>query len=76
MIGGDVTKRRRRLRGRARVRGVGHRQLRRIPGNGRQVRSRMLHVFEFRAGGISRENVWMDTATVLAQLQEPAGAQP
>ena len=47
-----------------------------IPGNGRQVRSRMLHVFEFRAGGISRENVWMDTATVLAQLQEPAGAQP
>jgi len=28
----------------------------------------MLHVFEFRDGLISRENVWMDTATVLAQL--------
>jgi hypothetical protein len=29
----------------------------------------MLHVFEFRGGRISRENVWMDTATVLAQLR-------
>jgi hypothetical protein len=28
----------------------------------------MLHVFEFRGGLISRENVWMDTASVLAQL--------
>jgi steroid delta-isomerase-like uncharacterized protein len=40
-----------------------------IPGNGRQVRFRLLHVFEFARGRISRENVWMDTATVLAQLQ-------
>jgi len=30
----------------------------------------MLHVFEFRDGLISRENVWMDTATVLAQLAD------
>ncbi|WP_445187886.1 hypothetical protein ACTXG6_12175 [Pseudonocardia sp. Cha107L01] len=29
----------------------------------------MLHVFEFRGGRISRENVWMDAATVLAQLR-------
>jgi hypothetical protein len=28
----------------------------------------MLHVFEFREGLISRENVWMDTASVAAQL--------
>jgi steroid delta-isomerase-like uncharacterized protein len=39
-----------------------------IPGEGRQVRFRMLHVFEFSGGLISRENVWMDTASVLAQL--------
>jgi len=39
-----------------------------LPGRGRTVRFRMLHVFEFRDGLISRENVWMDTATVLAQL--------
>jgi steroid delta-isomerase-like uncharacterized protein len=39
-----------------------------VPGRGRAVRFRMLHVFEFRDGLISRENVWMDTAGVLAQL--------
>jgi steroid delta-isomerase-like uncharacterized protein len=39
-----------------------------IPGNGRQVRFRMLHVFEFRDGRISRENVWMDGAGLAAQL--------
>jgi hypothetical protein len=33
------------------------------------VRFRMPHVFEFRSGRISRENVWMDTATVLARLR-------
>jgi steroid delta-isomerase-like uncharacterized protein len=43
-----------------------------IPGGGRQVRFRLLHVFEFSGGLISRENVWMDTATVLAQLSAPA----
>jgi steroid delta-isomerase-like uncharacterized protein len=40
-----------------------------LAGRGRPVRFRMLHVFEFRGGRISRENVWMDTATVLAQLR-------
>ncbi|MGH3898778.1 MAG: ester cyclase [Pseudonocardiaceae bacterium] len=39
-----------------------------IPGNGRRVSFRMLHIFEFRLGKISRENVWMDTAGVMAQL--------
>ena len=48
-----------------------------IPGNGRQVRFRLLHVFEFARGRISRENVWMDTATVMAQLApEPVGSSP
>jgi steroid delta-isomerase-like uncharacterized protein len=46
-----------------------------IPGHGRQVRFRLLHVFEFARGRISRENVWMDTATVMAQLSvEPVGS--
>lgn len=44
------------------------------PGNGRQVNFRMLHVFEFRDGLISRENVWMDTASVMAQLAAPDAA--
>ena len=39
-----------------------------IPGNGKQVRFRVLHVFEFRDGRISRENVWMDGAALAAQL--------
>jgi steroid delta-isomerase-like uncharacterized protein len=39
-----------------------------IPGEGQQVRFRMLHVFEFSGGLVSRENVGMDTASVLAQL--------
>ncbi|TGA85741.1 ketosteroid isomerase [Streptomyces palmae] len=39
-----------------------------IPGNGRRISFRMLHVFEFRDGLISRENVWIDGAAVTAQL--------
>jgi steroid delta-isomerase-like uncharacterized protein len=39
-----------------------------VPGEGRRVTFRMLHIFEFRDGRISRENVWMDMATVMAQL--------
>lgn len=45
-----------------------------IEGQGRQVSFRLLHIFEFRDGKISRENVWMDTATLMAQLTAPAGA--
>jgi hypothetical protein len=29
---------------------------------------RILHVFEFRDGLISRENVWPDTAAIVGQL--------
>lgn len=39
-----------------------------LPGNGRRISFRMLHVFEFRNGLISRENVWLDTAAVVDQL--------
>jgi steroid delta-isomerase-like uncharacterized protein len=39
-----------------------------IPGRGRTIRFRLLHVFELRHGQITRENAWIDTASVLAQL--------
>lgn len=38
------------------------------PPSDRSVEFRMLHVFEFRGDAISRENVWLDTAAVVAQL--------
>jgi alpha-ketoglutarate-dependent taurine dioxygenase len=31
----------------------------------------VLHVFEFRDGRISRENVWIDAAAAIAQLTSP-----
>src|ERR1700756_1039166 len=37
-----------------------------LPGNGRRISFRILHVFEFRDGLISRENVWLDTAAIVA----------
>jgi steroid delta-isomerase-like uncharacterized protein len=39
-----------------------------LPGNGRTISFRMLHVFEFRDGAISRENVWLDSVAVIEQL--------
>ena len=39
-----------------------------IPGNGRRITFRMIHVFEFRDGLISRENVWLDGNAIVAQL--------
>lgn len=39
-----------------------------VPGNGRRVSFRMLHVFEFRGRLISRENVWLDSGTIIAHL--------
>jgi steroid delta-isomerase-like uncharacterized protein len=39
-----------------------------MPGNGRRVSFRMLHVFEFREGLISRENIWLDSAAIVDQL--------
>jgi steroid delta-isomerase-like uncharacterized protein len=42
-----------------------------VPGNGRRITFRMIHVWEFRDGLISRENVWLDGATIVAQLTAP-----
>jgi steroid delta-isomerase-like uncharacterized protein len=39
-----------------------------IPGHGRRVTFRILHVFGFREGLISREQVWIDSAAIVAQL--------
>ncbi|WP_029112720.1 nuclear transport factor 2 family protein [Mycobacterium sp. URHB0044] len=39
-----------------------------LAGHGRRITFRMLHVFEFRDGLISRENVWLDGAAVVDQL--------
>lgn len=39
-----------------------------IPGNGKRITFRILHVFGFRDGLISREQVWLDTGAIVAQL--------
>lgn len=39
-----------------------------IEGRGRSVHFRMLHVFDFRDGKISRENVWLDGGSIAHQL--------
>ena len=39
-----------------------------MPGNNRRITFRILHVFEFRDGLISRENVWLDTGAIIGQL--------
>jgi steroid delta-isomerase-like uncharacterized protein len=44
-----------------------------IPGNGRRISMRVLHVFEFRDGLICRENVWIDAGAAIAQLTSPGG---
>lgn len=41
-----------------------------IPGNGRRINIRVLHVFEFRDGLICRENVWIDAGAAIAQLSD------
>jgi steroid delta-isomerase-like uncharacterized protein len=42
-----------------------------LPGNGRTIEVRVLHVFEFRDGRIARENVWIDGGSAIAQLAAP-----
>jgi steroid delta-isomerase-like uncharacterized protein len=42
-----------------------------IPGNARRVTFRILHVFGFRDGLISREQVWIDSGAIVAQLTTP-----
>lgn len=39
-----------------------------IEGRGREVAVRILHVFDFSDGLISRESAWLDTAALLEQL--------
>lgn len=39
-----------------------------IPGNGRRVTFRMLHVWDFKDDAISREQVWLDGGSIAAQL--------
>ena len=39
-----------------------------IPGNGRTVHFRLLHVFDVADGVITRENAWLDVGSVLGQL--------
>lgn len=42
-----------------------------IPGNGRRVTFRMLHVWDFKDDAISREQVWLDGGAIAAQLTAP-----
>jgi predicted ester cyclase len=43
-------------------------EMRGIPGNGRHITFRILHVFDFSDGLISREQVWIDSASIVAHL--------
>ena len=43
-----------------------------VPGNGKRISFRLLHIWEFRDGKMSRENVWVDGASVVQQLTEAA----
>ena len=42
-----------------------------VAGNDQRIAFRMLHVWEFREGLISRENVWLDVGSIIAQLTTP-----
>jgi steroid delta-isomerase-like uncharacterized protein len=39
-----------------------------IPGQGKRISFRILHVWEFKHGRMSRENVWLDGNAIAAQL--------
>lgn len=45
-----------------------------VSGNGTHVSFRMLHVWEFKDGRMSRENVWLDGGSIIAQLTTPEPA--
>lgn len=47
-----------------------------IPGNNRPISFRILHVWEFKDGAMSRENVWLDSGAIIEQLtaRQPAEA--
>jgi steroid delta-isomerase-like uncharacterized protein len=46
-----------------------------IPGHGRPISFRMLHVWEFTGGHMSRENVWLDGNAIITQLTSPQPTQ-
>ena len=47
-----------------------------IPGNGRALKFRLLHVFDMAPDGqIKRENVWLDFASILQQLNAPQAVE-
>jgi steroid delta-isomerase-like uncharacterized protein len=39
-----------------------------IPGYGKRISFRLLHIWEFRDGRMTRENVWLDSGAIVAQL--------
>jgi steroid delta-isomerase-like uncharacterized protein len=39
-----------------------------IPGHGKRISFRLLHIWEFRDGRMTRENVWLDSGAIVAQL--------
>lgn len=42
-----------------------------IPGHGRNITFRIMHVFAFDDSLITREQVWLDTGSIMAQLSAP-----
>lgn len=42
-----------------------------LPGNGRNITFRILHVFDFDDTSIRREQVWLDTGSIVGQLSAP-----
>ena len=41
-----------------------------LEGRGRPIRTRFLHIFDFRGGLISRESAWIDLAAIQQQLSD------
>lgn len=39
-----------------------------VPGHGKRITFRILHAWEFRDGLMSRESVWLDGGSIVAQL--------
>lgn len=53
------------------VEGYAHGRPYDLEGYARRVRFRLLHLFEFRDGLISRENAWLDMLAIQRQLAPP-----
>ena len=45
-----------------------------VQGNGRRISHRLLHVWEFKDGRMSREKIWLDGNAIVAQLTAPEEA--